>query len=417
VELDLLYEIDVPKPWPDGQRAAEAQAFGHCLEEVRFADTLGFRTVWFVEHHFREERSHCSAPEVVIGALSQVTKNVRLGFGVVLTPPGFQHPVRVAEKVATADILCGGRLEWGTGRSTPVEQTGFGVPTGEESREQWREGVEACVQAWASEQFSFEGKFVKFPAAKANNPTRAIVPKPYQEPHPPAWCAAVTESSARAAGAAGMGLLSFSIMRPLHDMATQVAAYREGAADATPLTNVTTNKVAAYTLVHCTDTLQQAETNGIWDAVWWWYQNYAETALKWDFPELDKEQQDKMFPLLKKQAAGEFDVREFNDADMIIVGDVDTVIEKMVRYAELGIDHLICYSSFGGLPHQAVMHNLELLGTKVIPELKKHGIDARATLTPEALRAKASEMAKRGDARLKGPSPDFANFTPGGISS
>ncbi|MBN9624554.1 MAG: LLM class flavin-dependent oxidoreductase, partial [Actinobacteria bacterium] len=86
MELDLLYEIDAPKPWPDGQAATEREAFMECIEQVKLADKVGFRTVWCVEHHFREQRSHMSAPEVVIGALSQVTENIHLGFGVMLMP-------------------------------------------------------------------------------------------------------------------------------------------------------------------------------------------------------------------------------------------------------------------------------------------------------------------------------------------
>src|SRR5205823_11600587 len=102
VKLDLLYEIDAPRPWdagehPWGQRAREQRAYGEMLDQVKLADTLGFNIAWFVEHHFREGRSHCPAPEVVIGALTQATENLRLGFGVTLLPYGFTHPARGAE--------------------------------------------------------------------------------------------------------------------------------------------------------------------------------------------------------------------------------------------------------------------------------------------------------------------------------
>ncbi|MGH2821339.1 MAG: LLM class flavin-dependent oxidoreductase, partial [Actinomycetota bacterium] len=88
MKLDVLYEVDVPKPWdkahPQGQREAEQRAYAEALEQIRLADELGFRTCWCVEHHFREGRSHSPAPEVLIGALSQITTQMRLGFGVVL---------------------------------------------------------------------------------------------------------------------------------------------------------------------------------------------------------------------------------------------------------------------------------------------------------------------------------------------
>jgi len=81
VKLDVLYEVDVPKPWskphPYGQREAEQRAFREALQQIRLADEMGFRTCWCVEHHFREGRSHSSAPEVIIGALSQITERIR----------------------------------------------------------------------------------------------------------------------------------------------------------------------------------------------------------------------------------------------------------------------------------------------------------------------------------------------------
>src|SRR5205823_7382419 len=99
VKIDLLYEIQPqpkpwPKPFPEGQREVERAAYLETMEQVKLADKLGFETVWFVEHHFREQRSHCPAPEVLLGAASQVTDRIRLGFGVTLLPQPFQHPAR-----------------------------------------------------------------------------------------------------------------------------------------------------------------------------------------------------------------------------------------------------------------------------------------------------------------------------------
>ena len=348
--------------------------------------------MWHVEHHFREGRSHSPAPEVIIGALSQATKNLRLGFGVVLMPHQFCHPVHVAEKVATADVLSGGRVEWGTGRSTPMEQTAFHVPV-EESRAEWQEAIEATVQAWREEYFEFHGKYLDFPR-------RMVTPKPVQIPHPPAWMAATSDGSAAVAGKLGMGLLSFSIMQPITKMAEHIRQYREGAKNPTPLTEVTTNKVAAYTLVHCADSMEQAEANGIWDSVWWWYKNLAEFILEWEVPHLSDEEKEKMFPLLKRQIEGKFDPKWFSEADMIIVGDPETCVEKMVKYAELGVDQLICYVQFGYLSHESVMRTIELLGTKVIPELEKPrhpGVGHRHRLTPAVAGAPTASRAVEPD--------------------
>ncbi|MEL7208695.1 MAG: LLM class flavin-dependent oxidoreductase, partial [Actinomycetota bacterium] len=162
MKLDLLYEIDVPRPWgdkghPHDQRAAEQKSYYEAMEQISFADTLGYNTVWVVEHHFREGRSHCPASEVVLGALSQRTEQIKMGFGVTLTPFNFIHPARVAEKVATVDVLSKGRVEWGTGRSTPMEQTAFGVDR-EKSREEWREAIEIICGMWREEYFEYESE-------------------------------------------------------------------------------------------------------------------------------------------------------------------------------------------------------------------------------------------------------------------
>src|SRR6185437_6427077 len=97
----------------------------------------------------------------------------------------------------------------------------------------------------------------------------------------------------------------------------------------TPITRVSTNKVAAYTLVHCAETMAQCEANGIWDSVWWWYKNLAEFTLEWELPHFSEEQKDQAFPLLRQSVEGSFDPRSFSEADMIIVGDPDQCFEKM----------------------------------------------------------------------------------------
>jgi alkanesulfonate monooxygenase SsuD/methylene tetrahydromethanopterin reductase-like flavin-dependent oxidoreductase (luciferase family) len=328
VKLDLLYEIDAPRPWeagphPWGQRAREQRAYGEMLDQVKLADELGFNVAWFVEHHFREGRSHCPAPEVVIGALTQVTRNLRLGFGVTLLPYGFTHPARVAEKVATADILSQGRIEWGTGRSTPMEQTAFHVDR-EASRAEWAEAIEIICSMWREEYFEWDSPTFQFPR-------RLITPKPYQDPHPPAWMAATSEGSSAVAGSNQLGLLSFSIMQPLDKMAAQIRAYRDAwnSPEAKPISDVATNKVAAYTLVHCAETNDQARDNGVWDSVAWWYQNIAQFTLDWELPHLDPAAREAAFPLLTPLMEGNIPIESFDTGDMIVVGDPDRCFEKM----------------------------------------------------------------------------------------
>ena len=123
-----------------GAPDAEAQLLRDSLEQVELADRLGFDYVWVVEHHFLEEFSHSSAPEVFLAAASQRTEQIRLGYGIVNVTPPVNHPARIAERVATLDLVSGGRVEFGSGESTSAaELYGFLVDR-EHKRAMWQEG-------------------------------------------------------------------------------------------------------------------------------------------------------------------------------------------------------------------------------------------------------------------------------------
>src|SRR6266704_142836 len=122
MRFGIFYEHQLPRPWAEG---GELELFQDALEQV--------------EHHFLEEYSHSSAPEVFLAAASQRTKRIRLGHGIVLMPPNYNHPARIAERIATLDLVSNGRVEWGTGESASrAELEGFGI-TPAERREMWRE--------------------------------------------------------------------------------------------------------------------------------------------------------------------------------------------------------------------------------------------------------------------------------------
>src|SRR3954467_2519398 len=132
MRFGIFYEHQMPRPWEDG---AQERLLTDALDQIELADRVGFDYVWEVEHHFLEEYSHSSAPEGFLAAASQRTKRIRLGHGIVQLPPEVNHPARIAERVATLDLISGGRVEFGTGESSSgAELGGFGVPR-EEKRE------------------------------------------------------------------------------------------------------------------------------------------------------------------------------------------------------------------------------------------------------------------------------------------
>ncbi len=115
--------------------------------------------------------------------------------------------------------------------------------------------------------------------------------------------------------------------------------------------------------------MEQCEANGIWDSVWWWYKNLAEFTIQWELPHLSKAEQDVIFPLLKRQMEDDFDPHEFSDADMIIVGDPEQCLKKMLHYEALGVDQLICYVQFGHLSHESIMQHDRTGGHRADPRV------------------------------------------------
>ena len=164
--------------------------------------------MWEVEHHFLEEYSHSSASGVFLGAASQRTKRIRLGFGILPLPPGYQHPARVAETAAMLDLVSGGRVELGTGEtSSGAELEGFGVDR-ETKRAQWEEMLPVVARMMVEEPFAgADGRFLSMPP-------RNVVPKPVQKPHPPLWVACSRRETIRLAAEKGIGALSFSFVEP-----------------------------------------------------------------------------------------------------------------------------------------------------------------------------------------------------------
>jgi len=392
VKLDLFYEIDVPRPWPGehpyGQRKAEQEAYKEAFEQVRLGDELGFHTVWCVEHHFREGRSHMPTPEAVLGAFSQITENIRLGFGVTLAPFGFTHPARIAEKVATIDVLSGGRVEWGLGRSTPMEQLAFGVEG--DTKAQLREAARIVAQMWRDEYFEYESESFSMPR-------RMVTPKPVQDPSPQGWIAATSLESSIIAGDHGMGLLSFAIMQPIKQMANLIYNYKQAAAKATDqLLDVVNNRAACYTLVHCVEDEAELDQNRAWESVWWWYKNIAEFTLEWELAHMPQERQDQLFPLLKRFADGDLDPKIFNDYDMIMLGTPDQIIPKMKKYADCGVDQLLCYKQFGFLPHESVMKSMQLLNKHVMPEISDYVPDPEHNEIMQEVKAEYEAAAAAG---------------------
>ena len=224
MKFGLFFEISVPRPWgPE----TEYTVYQNCLEQARLADELGFDQAWAVEHHFLEEYSHCSAPEIFLTAIAMQTKNLRVGHGIVTCVPELNNPIRSAERAAVLDLVSGGRLEFGTGRSaTWTELGGFGANP-DETKKTWDEFVRVIPKMWTQEKFSHQGRAFSMPE-------RTILPKPYQKPHPPMWVAVTSVGTELDAAERGLGSLGLSF-GGVGEQAQKIAGYRSASSRATPL--------------------------------------------------------------------------------------------------------------------------------------------------------------------------------------
>jgi len=206
MKFGIFYEHQLPRPWNPG---AELALYQQALEQVELADKLGIDYAWEVEHHFLEEYSHSSAPEVFLAACSQRTENIRLGQGIRQVIPQYNHPARTAEVIATLDLVSGGRVDFGTGESSAIlELGGFGIPV-ERKREIYLEATEQICNILAMDPYpGYEGKYFSMPC-------RNLVPKPVQRPHPPLWVACSQRETIKMAARLGMGALTFAFVDPL----------------------------------------------------------------------------------------------------------------------------------------------------------------------------------------------------------
>ena len=390
MKFGVLYEIQ--RPMLDDHAAIE-----ETIEQCILADEMGWDYVWFVEHHFLTGFSMSPCPEVILGALSRVTKRIRLGFGVIILP--YHHPVRTAERVAMVDQLSNGRVDFGTGRSAPYEQTGMGIDP-RDTREMWSESLDMIPKIWGSKMFEYEGKFWKVPA-------REVLPKPYQDPHPPMWVAALQPATYELAAEKGIGVLALSFTAP-ELLEPHIKAYRENIKKANPVGKFVNNQWLSLSQACCDEDdamakekaglslktfigpdkpYLQGQTNVYANLLEQW--GGIPDHLKEDFARsgarnasfggvLDTSQLENPDNLDQSGggALAEWAWKEIGGATLaergvVIGGNPESCIKGARLYEATGIDQLGVQVATEILDHNAAMKTIEMFGKYVIPEFKK----------------------------------------------
>lgn len=366
MQFALFTEIPVPRPW---ERDSEHRAYQEVIEQAVAADAAGFHSFWTVEHHFLEEMSHCTNPEVLYGAIAARTENLRIGYGVRLMPKPYNHPVRTAESVATLDLISNGRVEFGTGRSTSrAELEGFGVDP-LQTRAMWLEAISHVVGCWTNEEYAFDGEYWSMPP-------RQVLPKPLQDPHPPLWAATGSRETHALVGDLGMGLLSFAAGVSIDELASRIAAYRTAIGECRePVGAFINDRVATFTMLNCAPTTQ--ESIDIARRSFEWYPTVAfrhvgsvAELIREDGRELGDWNYLRYLPGMT--SADNWDdqhkIEDMLTERVCIAGDPDEVIERCRTYEEIGVDLLLCMVNPYDIDHRDVLQTIELMGRHVIGE-------------------------------------------------
>ncbi len=347
MKFGIFYEHQLPRPW---DVHSEYRLLHESLDQIELADRLGYHYAWEVEHHFLEEYSHSSAPEVFLGAASQRTSQIRLGHGIVQLPTN--HPARVAERVSTLDLLSRGRVELGIGEGSSVAEL---HPFGRRFRDKravWEDAVKALVPMFGDDAVEYHGEYFDFPL-------RNVIPKPLQKPHPPLWVACSRRDTIEAAGRWGMGALGFQFVSADEATAWVSAYYNAFTKRQELLADYPTNpNIAVVSGFMCcpTDEEAQARADG-WTFFAFalrFYSTNAPGAGKFDL--WQEYQAFRSTPQGQAMHAGG------------LIGSPDTIRAKLRKFEESHVDQVILLNQAGRNTHDDICSSLELFATDVMAE-------------------------------------------------
>jgi alkanesulfonate monooxygenase SsuD/methylene tetrahydromethanopterin reductase-like flavin-dependent oxidoreductase (luciferase family) len=350
MQFGIFYEHQMPRPWGDGD---EHRLCREALAQVELADRLAIEYVWEVEHHFLEEYSHSSAPEVFLAACSQRTRSIRLGHGIVLMPPAYNHPARVAERIATLDLVSDGRVEWGTGQSSSrIELEGFNVDPAEK-REMWLEAVRETARMLALNPYpGFQGSYFSMPP-------RNVVPKPLQKPHPPLWVACSNRETIRHAARLGIGALTFAFVEPEEARHWVEEYYRIFKTDCEPIGLAVNPNIAMVTGFMCHEDSDVAVTRGLEGFQFFAYglSHYYLTGTHvpgvtdlWHAFQQNR-------PRGRGPTGG--------------IGSPDEVRANLEQFEAAGVDQVVFVQQAGNNRHDHICESLELFAAQVLPAFKE----------------------------------------------
>lgn len=373
MRFGIFYEHQLPRPWNEGD---EARLFHDALEQVKLADRLGYDYAWEVEHHFLEEYSHSSAPEVFLAACAALTTNIRLGHGIRQVIPNYNHPARTAEGLATLDIISRGRLDFGIGEgATRLELGGFGIPA-REKRALALEAAEQIANMLVMDPYpGYEGRGFSFPC-------RNIVPKPVQKPHPPMWMACTNRDTIKVAAQNGVGALAFSFLDP--DEARTWAEIYYGiikSEDCVPIghaVNANLAMVSNFSVHHDRDEAIRRGQEGFE------FFSYAINALV--AHDATPGRSTLFADFLKSRAASDEEIiaaRKAATRNANGIGTPQDIAEHIEAFQAAGVDQVIFLQQAGRNRHEHICESLELFAAEVMPRFRHDAAEREARKAAE----------------------------------
>lgn len=373
-----FYELQHPRPWTGG---SEHTLLTNALDQVELSDRCGFDYVWATEHHFLEEYAHSSAPEVFLAACTQRTKNVRIGHGIVQMPPYINHPARVAERVATLDLISGGRVDFGCGAgATETELGGFLVPQ-DQKKQMFLEGMRVAIRMMVEEPFGgYDGAYVKMPQ-------RNVVPKPMQKPHPPLWMACSRRESILQAARLGVGALTFSFVSPEEAAQWVKDYYHTIEHECEPIGYAVNPQFAIACPFLCDKDEQRVTQIGMESYGFFVYGLGHYSFFGAHAPgETDIWNEYKTNP-------HEFALPEGRTQDC--VGTPEMLRKTLRDFENVGIDQVVCISQAGKIPHELLCSSIELFSREVLPEFKEREIAGAGKKAEATARIAEKAMARK----------------------
>lgn len=375
MKFSLIYEAQTM----DATRAGDRKIFDDTVEQALLAEQMGFDVIWCVEHTALTNYSHMSAPETVLAFLAGKTERIHLGHGVVCLPPAMNHPVKVAERIATLDLLSHGRVHFGVGKGGTQQESGtFGYDLAT-LNPQIDEAMYLIPKIMTQDEIEHDGEFVKIPK-------RPVHPKPYQDPHPPMYLACTNTDTLARAGSRGMGALVLGFGGP-DDVAKKNAVYRTAWNARKPEDQVgfrPNQHLAALCPTLVLDDGARARQIGIkgqryfMESLAHWYTGAPKPdPAQWgdDVTSHDAAGKD----VIRTSFASEKVEIDFSDPTMMLLnpnhayGTVEDCIAYVQRLIDAGADEILFICQMGSVPQWAQLETLKNIGTHVIPHFRKQG--------------------------------------------